>query len=159
MDKRVYTILDLAEEFGKDKQLIRRKILGLKLKSINKDSRQYSNEPLEYDHSIYVELSKAFGVSNSNTGVIHNDTQTNTEKHEEDSNKDKLIEVLERELKHSKYKLENAEKEKESLMRLLDQQQQLSLKSSQKIELLEYKVKEEKREDNKKKKKWYDLFK
>ena len=35
MSEKIYTILDLAEEFGKDKQSIRRRIARLRLQSVN----------------------------------------------------------------------------------------------------------------------------
>lgn len=156
MNSKVYTILDLAEELGKDKQFIRRKIMSLNLKSINKSSRKHSNEPLKYDYNSYVELAKELGVSNSNTHDMQSDVHSSTQKHTETLGKDKLIEILERELKHSKDKLKNAEEEKQNLMKLLDQQQRLSLNANQKIEKLEYKEKENKEE--KKKGKWYDFL-
>ena len=37
MKDGVYTLLDLAEQFGKDKQFIRRRIVKLNLRAINKD--------------------------------------------------------------------------------------------------------------------------
>lgn len=162
MIKRVYTLVDLAEEFGKDKQFIRRQIMGLNLEAINKDSREHLNETLKYSHHVYIELSKALGLStgkNSDTHDTQNDTQNDTHDMQKDGDnlsKDKLIEILERELRHSKDKLEKAESEKENLMRLLDQQQRLSLQANQKIELLEHKETEEKVGE---KRKWWEIFK
>ena len=115
MSEKIYTILDLAEEFGKDKQSIRRSIARLRLQSLNKDTRKYSNDPLEYNYESYLELAKDFGISKSNTSDTHNNARNDTLKYDENLSKDKLIEVLERELKHSKDKLENAEQEKENL--------------------------------------------
>lgn len=170
MNNKTYTILDLSEEFGKDKQLIRRRIAKLKIQSINKNTREYSNDPLEYSKKSYIELADYFGVSKSNTRDTHNDKQSNTQQYTDDSNKNKLIEILERELEHSKSKLEKAEQEKDNLYRLLDQQQRLSLSDKNKIEILELELKEnsnpieilEEKEIEKKeskKPKWYDIFK
>ena len=142
MEDKVYTLLDLAEEFGKDKQFIRRRINRLKLRSINKDSREHINEPLKYSWSTYLELAEEFGVQvikNDVKSETRDDTQSNTHEtlsdtHEKPKNmdKDQVIKVLERELRHSKDKLEKSEEEKETLMRLLDQQQRLSLQANQK---------------------------
>lgn len=157
MNEKTYTLLDLAEDFGKDKQLIRRRISRLKIESINKETRKYYNNPLIYNHEAYLELAKDFGISKSNT----HDTQQYTK----NLSGDKLIEVLERELKHSKDRLEKAEKEKESLYKLLSQQQQLSLNDKNKIKILELEIEEVKElgseEELKKeeKTKWYDFFK
>lgn len=170
MEDKVYTLLDLAEEFGKDKQFLRRRISRLKLRAINKDSREHINEPLEYDHNTYLELAKELGVTNlkkDKTNETRDDTRSNTHETRDDTqelsdgiNKDKVIEVLERELEHSKDKLRKSEEEKETLMRLLDQQQRLSLQANQKIEILESKdqeIKEEIKEGEKKK--WWQIFK
>ena len=95
----------------------------------------------------------------------------NTRQYSENSSKDKLIEVLERELKHSKDKLEKSEQEKENLYKLLSQQQQLSLSDKNKIIVLELEIEEvkgleieaDKRDSNElnkeEKPKWYDIFK
>lgn len=156
MEDKVYTLLDLAEEFGKDKQFIRRRISRLKLRAINKDSREHINEPLEYDHYTYLELAKELGVSNfkeDKTNETRDDTRSNTRETRDDTqelseniNKDKVIEILERELKHSKDKLKKSEEEKENLMRLLDQQQRLSLQANNRIELLTLEIEESKEE-------------
>lgn len=113
MSEKIYTILDLAEEFGKDKQSIRRRIARLRLQSLNKDTRKYSNDPLEYNYETYLELAKDFGVSKSSTSDTHNNAPNDTLKYDENLSKDKLIEVLERELKHSKEKLEKSIEEKD----------------------------------------------
>lgn len=171
MDKQ-YTILDLSEEFEKDKQLIRRRLSKLGIKSINRDVREYPNDPLKYNHDAYIQLAKDFGISNSNTQQHAddtrsntpkhtNDTQSNTQQHADDIGKNRLIEVLERELEHSKDKLEKAEQEKVNLYKLLDQQQQLSLNDKNKIEMLELEIKEHNHLEEilEEKTKWYNIFK
>lgn len=170
MEDKVYTLLDLAEEFGKDKQFIRRRISRLKLRAINKDSREHINEPLEYDHNTYLELAKDLGISKlkkDTRNETRDDTQSDTHETRDDTqklsdniNNDKIIEVLERELEHSKEKLRKSEEQKETLMRLLDQQQRLSLHANQKIEMLESKNQEIKEEiEDDEKKKWWQFFK
>lgn len=160
MKKEDYTLLDLAEIFGENKQLIRRRITKLKLVAINKDTREHYNEPLKYNYDSYLKLAKELGYKNdiylegseiqSDTRVTHDDTH----KKQDSNDKDILIEILERELEHSKDKLKKSEEEKEKLMTLLDQQQRLSLQANQKIEMLEAKDKEINN-----KKRWYDFLK
>src|SRR5699024_5105932 len=160
----IYKLLNLAEAFVKDKQLIICRINMFKLRDINKDSREHINESLQYDHKDVLKLCEELGVSNFNkdkSNETRHDTQSDTnekcddkQKISDDNNKDKVIEVLERELEHSKDKLRKSEKEKETLMRLLDQQQRLSLQANQKIEILEsmdQEIKEEIKDGEKKK--------
>ncbi|MGO1653029.1 hypothetical protein [Senegalia sp. (in: firmicutes)] len=167
MEKEVYTLLDLAEEFGEDKQFIRRRLSKLNLRAINKDSREHINEPLEYNHDTYLKLADELRVrvvKNNDKNGTRNDTQSNTHEtrndtHKKHDDKDKLIEVLERELEHSKDKLKKSEEEKKTLMVLLDQQQRLSLQANQKIETLEQKEElEEEKNNRKEKKKWWNFF-
>lgn len=176
MTDKNYTISELSEEFKKDKQLIRRRLSKLGIKPVNKETREHINEPLEYNQNAYLELSNLFKVSKSSKTeekndrhVTRDDTQSNTHQKEEKSNKEILIEVLERELKHSKEKLEKAEQEKENLYILLSQQQQLSLSDRNKIKTLEIELEEtskESFEEEKKeiiaeniKTKWYEFWK
>ncbi|MGO3168686.1 hypothetical protein [Senegalia sp. (in: firmicutes)] len=170
MKDKVYTLLDLAEEFGKDKQFIRRRIMRLKLSAVNKESREHINEPLKYDYHTYLELAKELGMSdmeNNDMHETHDDTQNDTHETHDDTqkkayniNEDRIIEVLERELKHSKDKLKKSEEEKETLMKLLDQQQRLSLQANQKIEMLEQKKEDIKKDEiqENQKKKWWQFF-
>lgn len=163
MEDKTYTVLDLAEIFGKDKQLIRRRIIKLKLVAINKNTREHINEALIYNHDAYIALANELGkldIKNDNTYETRNDMRGNTDK----LNRDRLIEILERELKYSKDKLEKAEQEKESLYRLLSQQQQLSLNDKNKIKILELEIEEikepkvDEEAEQEKNFKWYNIF-
>ena len=132
MEDKVYTLLDLAEEFGKDKQFIRRRISRLKLRAINKDSREHINEPLEYDHQAFLKLAEEFDVRIDNkecTASVQQRTTNEQHRTAEETSKDKLIKVLEEQL-------EEANKSRANLEKLLDQQQQLTLISNRKIEAL-----------------------
>lgn len=86
--------------------------------------------------------------------------RTTNEQHRtaEETSKDKLIKVLEEQL-------EEANKSRANLEKLLDQQQQLTLISNKKIESLKLELEEKESEKqseiekNKKEKiKWYDFF-
>lgn len=175
MKKEDYTLLDLAEIFGENKQFIRRRITKLKLVAINKDTREYYNEPLKYNYDSYLKLAKELGYKNDicleeseikndthvTQNVTRNDTRVthdDTQKKQDNNDKDKLIEILERELEHSKDKLKKSEEEKEKLMTLLDQQQRLSLQANQKIEILENKEEIKEEVQKNKDKKWWKFF-
>lgn len=67
MNDQRYTLLHLSEVFGKTKQTIRRHIAKLNLKSINRDTRKYSNQPLEYDYQTYLALAREFGLASTYT--------------------------------------------------------------------------------------------
>lgn len=67
MSDQTYTLLHLSEVFGEDKQSIRRRIAKLDLKSINRDTREYSNQPLEYDYDTYLALARDYGLSSTYT--------------------------------------------------------------------------------------------
>ena len=170
MKEKIYTIKNLCNELNQPRQKVRRRIEKLDINAINEDTRIHENEPLEYDHQAFLKLSEELGVSKfkkdkanetrDDTRSDTHETRDDTQKLSDDINKDKVIEVLERELEHSKDKLRKSEEEKETLMRLLDQQQRLSLQANQKIEILESKdqeIKEEIKDD--KKRKWWQFFK
>ena len=176
MTDKNYTISDLSEEFKKDKQLIRRRLAKMGIKPVNKETREHINERLVYNKNAYLELYNLFKVPKKSkikekydTHVTHDDTQNNMHQKEEKSSKEILIEVLERELKHSKEKLEKAEQEKENLYILLSQQQQLSLTDRNKIKTLEIELEETSKEsleeekneiiDENIKTKWYEFWK
>lgn len=67
MSEQTYTLLHLAEVFGKDKPSIRRQIAKLNLKAINRESREYANQALEYDYEAYLELARSYGLTSTYT--------------------------------------------------------------------------------------------
>ena len=164
MSNDIYTIKRLSEELGQASQNIRRRIVKLDIKAINHDKRIYKNDPLKYNYQDFIKLSNDFGVSVSNTKVTQSITNSNTKEiqsNTNDTSKDELIEVL-------KEQLDVANKSRENLERLLDQQQQLSLSDRNKIKILEIELEktskespEEKKEiiDNSIKNKWYQFWK
>ena len=147
MDNKNYTISDLSKEFKESKQVIRRRIDSLQIKSINRDTRKFPNEPLEYNFESYKKLAESFGVdakdktpdddTQQHAKTHDDDTQQYTQHTESNANQKVVIDILERELKHAKEKLSKAEQEKEKLYQLLDQQQQLSLSDRNKMNSLE----------------------
>ena len=149
MNNDIYTIKRLSKELGQASQNIRRRIVKLDIKAINQDKRTYKNDPLKYNYQNFIELADDFGVSVSNTKVTQSNTNSNTkviQSNTDDISKDDLIEVL-------KEQLDVANKSRENLERLLDQQQQLNLSDRNKIKFLEIELEETSRESLKEEKK------
>ena len=166
MKEKIYTIKNLCNELNQPRQKVRRRIEKLDIKAINEDTRIHENEPLEYDHQAFLKLAKEFDVKINNTDCTASVQQrTTNEQHRtaEERSKDKLIKVLEKQL-------EEANKSRANLEKLLDQQQQLTLVSNKKIELLRLELEEKEsekqideginKEEMKKdeKKKWWQFF-
>ena len=166
MKEKIYTIKNLCNELNQPRQKVRRRIEKLDIKAINEDTRIHENEPLEYDHQAFLKLAKEFDVKINNTDCTASVQQrTTNEQHRtaEERSKDKLIKVLEKQL-------EEANKSRANLEKLLDQQQQLTLVSNKKIESLRLELEEKEsekqideginKEEMKKdeKKKWWQFF-
>ena len=167
MKENIYTIKNLCDELNQPRQKIRRRLEKLDIKAINEDTRIHENEPLEYDHQAFLKLAKEFDVKINNTDCTASVQQrTTNEQHRtaEERSKDKLIKVLEKQL-------EEANKSRANLEKLLDQQQQLTLVSNKKIESLRLELEEKESEKQideeitkeeikaNEKKKWWQFFK
>ncbi|MDN6345427.1 MAG: DUF536 domain-containing protein [Tetragenococcus koreensis] len=166
MKEKIYTIKNLCNELNQPRQKVRRRIEKLDIKAINEDTRIHENEPLEYDHQAFLKLAKEFDVKINNTectASVQHRTANEQHRTAEETSKDKLIKVLEKQL-------EEANKSRANLEKLLDQQQQLTLISNKKIELLRLELEEKEsekqideginKEEIKKdeKKKWWQFF-
>ena len=166
MKEKIYTIKNLCNELNHPRQKVRRRIEKLDIKAINEDTRIHENEPLEYDHQAFLKLAKEFDVKINNTectASVQHRTANEQHRTAEETSKDRLIEVLEKQL-------EEANKSRANLEKLLDQQQQLTLVSNKKIELLRLELEEKEsekqideginKEEIKKdeKKKWWQFF-
>ena len=157
MDNKKYTISDLSNEFKESKQVVRRRIDSLQIESINRDTRKFPNEPLEYNFESYKKLAESFGVdvkvqttdddTQQHAKIHDDDTQRYAQNAENNANQEVVTEILERELQHAKEKLMKAEQEKEKLYQLLDQQQQLSLSDRNKINSLELELNNQRKEE------------
>ena len=147
MQNKTYSISELSKVFNQSKQVVRRRIDSLHIEAINRETRAFPNEPLKYDFDSYEKLADSFGIeidesfqnddTQQHAKIRDDDTQRYAQHAENNENQEVIIEILERELKHSKEKLTKAEQEKEKLYQLLDQQQQLSLSDRNKINSLE----------------------
>ena len=155
MKDNIYTIKNLCDELNEPRQKIRRRLEKLEIKAINEDTRTYENEPLEYDHQAFLKLAEEFDVRIDNkecTASVQQRTANEHHRTAEETSKDKLIKVLEEQI-------EEANKSRANLEKLLDQQQQLTLISNKEFESLklEFEVKEQL--TKKQEKKWYQIFK
>ena len=166
MKDNIYTIKNLCDELNQPRQKIRRRLEKLEIKAINEDARTYENEPLEYDHQAFLKLAEEFDVRIDNkecTASVQQRTANEQHRTAEETSKDKLIMVLEKQL-------EEANKSRANLEKLLDQQQQLTLISNKKLESLKLELEEKEsetqideginKEEMKKdeKKKWWQIF-
>ena len=154
MKEKNYTIKNLCNELNQPRQKVRRRLEKLDIKAINEDARIHGNEPLEYDHQAFLKLAKEFNVKINNTECTASVQQrTANEQHRtaEETSKDKLIKVLEKQL-------EEANKSRANLEKLLDQQQQLTLVSNKKLESLKLEI-EEVKEEKELVKKWWQFWK
>ncbi len=165
MEENFYTINELCEELDEPRHKIRRRLIKLNIKAINEDTRNYKNEPLEYDHQTFLKLVEEFDIKfinrESTASVQHCTTESTTESTTneqhftaEKDNKDKLIEVLENQL-------EEANKSRANLEKLLDQQQQLTMIFNKKFESLklEFDEKKEPGKNIEETKKWWKFWK
>ena len=158
MKDNIYTIKNLCDELNQPRQKIRRRLKKLEIKAINEDTRTYENEPLEYDYQAFLKLAEEFDIRIDNkdcTASVQQRTTNEQHRTTEETSKDKLIKVLEKQL-------EEANKSRTNLEKLLDQQQQLTLISNKKLEALRLELEdsevEDKNSEQKKKRKWYDIF-
>lgn len=149
MNKQIYTITELSNELNQARQNVRRRLIKLGIKAINESNREYKTDPLKYDHQALIELAEDFGVVLSTTNSNTNEQASSTNEQAENG----LIEVLKDQLKHERE--QNTE-----LLKLLNQQQQLTLISNKKLEALklELEAPEQKNIEQEKKRKWYDFF-
>ena len=121
-----------------------------KLSSIEELELKYLNK-----YYYFLKLAEEFDVRIDNkecTASVQQRTANEQHRTAEETSKDKLIKVLEEQL-------EEANKSRANLEKLLDQQQQLTLISNKEFESLklEFEVKEQL--TKKQEKKWYQIFK
>lgn len=166
MKGNIYTIKNLCEKLDQSRQKVRRRLIKLDIKAINEYTRKYENEPLEYDHQTFLKLAEEFDVQiqdNECTASVQQCTAKRTASVQqnlpEENDKDKLIEVLENQL-------EEANKSRANLEKLLDQQQQLTMISNKELELLKLEFKDlesnqekELKSEKYKTKKWWQFWK
>ena len=166
MKEKIYTIKNLCNELNQPRQKVRRRLEKFEIKAINEDTRTYENEPLEYDYQAFLKLAEEFDIRIDNkdcTASVQQRTTNEQHRTTEETSKDKLIKVLEEQL-------EEANKSRANLEKLLDQQQQLTLISNKKLESLKLELEEKEsetqideginKEEMKKdeKKKWWQIF-
>lgn len=185
--KKTYLMGDIAKELKINKTKVFRCIKELELEALNENTREYSNSSKEYSEEsknlIIANLTKKEKRTKFQNGALqkhYRALQSVTVTQECDNREDrggekekryrallkrysndseKIIELLESQLQAKDKELDRAYQEKQDLIRLLDQQQRLSLQANQKIEILENKeeTKEEIKDDEKKN--WWQFWK
>ena len=183
---KTYTILEIADELITTKSRVSRSISKLKFKANNENERIHKNSPKNYSSSVkelvMIDLMSVTERSVAQQSALQerinkvkSDKATYktlkedvkekaqqsapTLKAERFEAQQEIIDVL-------KTQLNKANDEKENLLRLLDQQQRLSLHDRNKIELLETEVKKNTKEEINesenavvKKSRWYNAWK
>ena len=191
--KKTYMMGDIAKELAVHKTTVFRSVKELEIEAINENSRKYENSPKKYSEESkqliianLIEEEKRTEAQKKalqeHFKTLRNDSETikinNTEVVDEEYKGDlgalqehngnvsnKIISLLESQLEAKDKELDRAYQEKQDLIRLLDQQQRLSLQANQKIEILELEIKETLEDENEeekhetKKTKWYDDIK
>ena len=187
---KTYLMGDIAKKLAIHKTTVFRSIKELEIEAINENSRKYENSPKKYSEEAkklivanLVEEEQRTEMQNkalqehfetlrnvSETIEADKDNVNEGEKEEHfkafqehnSNGSSKVIELLERQLEAKGKELDRAYQEKQDLIRLLDQQQQLSLQANQKIEMLENREREITEESEKdelqKKRRWFDFF-
>ena len=163
MNKQIYTITELSEELNQARQNVRRRLIKLDIKAINRDDREYKTDPLEYDYQALIKLAEDFGVVLRTTDSTTNEQASTTKEQANEQAKNDIIELLKEQLEHEKNRNEKLSKLNDNLLNqldknqtLLDQQQRLSLNDRKNIKMLESELEEKKEE---KETKWYHIFK
>lgn len=191
---KTYLISELADELITTKSRVSRSISKLKLMAVNEKNRMHKNTPKEYDsfarNLVEIDLMSITERSTAQQGAlqeridkIKGAKDTVNENKEEKQNNEQQSATTSKTERHEaqqeiidvlKTQLNKANDEKVVLMRLLDQQQQLSLSERNKVKLLEIELeefsdfKDEKTRQYKKEKlskyeikkpKWYEFWK
>ncbi|MDN6390172.1 MAG: hypothetical protein L0J96_10900 [Lactococcus lactis] len=157
MNDNIYTIKRICKELDQPRQKVRRRLVKLDIEAINENTRTYKNEPLKYDYQAFFELAEEFNVQINEdecTADVKHRTTNVQHRTSKNDDKDKLIEVLEEQLKE-------ANKSKTNLEKLLDQQQQLTMLSNRELESVKLELEEEKWSENEAEKtnKWWQFWK
>lgn len=139
-----YSMKQLCDELKQPRQKVRRRIESLGLEANNEYTRKHKNEPFEYSREVFLTLSQEFGLHENQTKRENNSSTS-------DVQKDKIIEILEKQL-------EESNRSRENLERLLNQQQQLSLLSNKENEILKLKINEFEENSEEYKKTWLGLY-
>ncbi|PCD90764.1 hypothetical protein [Enterococcus gallinarum] len=158
MNKQIYTITELSEKLNQAKQNVRRRLIKLDIKAINRDDREYKTDPLEYDYQALIKLAEDYGV-------ILRTSDSSTKEQAKEQAKDDIIDLLKEQLEYEKDRNEKLSKLNDNLLEqldknqtLLDQQQRLSLNDQNSIKMLESELEEKKEEKEEKETKWYHVF-
>lgn len=187
---KTYLMGDIAKELAIHKTTVFRSIKELEIEAINENSRKYENSPKKYSEEAkkliianlveeeqrtemqnkalqehFETLRNVSETMEADNGKVSDDETEERFKAFQEHNgnvSSKVIELLESQLEAKDKELDRAYQEKQDLIRLLDQQQQLSLQANRKIEMLENKereiTEEPEKDEPQKKRRWFDFF-
>lgn len=141
--KEKYTIADICESLNTHKTKIRRTISDLGIEAINEQDRKHENSPKFYSEEAKREIMNELKIE-TKAEQEQNRSRTEAEQEQNNETQNAMIELL-------KEQLNRADRDKQELVRalqeaqqLVNQQQRLSLQANHKIDILELELKEKK---------------
>lgn len=155
-----YSINEMARLVSADRTNVARYIQRHGLKEINED-RPHKNSPKYFDETVFEQIKAEYLPKEPRQDDYRRDTASDSV----------VIELLQEQLAQERRDKQQLQEQNVNLLKLLDQQQQLALLSTQKLKELELeeakvvvekqenkKEKAEKNEESTKKRKWYHFF-
>lgn len=155
-----YSINEMARLVSADRTNVARYIQRHGLKEINED-RPHKNSPKYFDETVFEQIKTEYLPKEPQQDDYRRDTASDSV----------VIELLQEQLAQERRDKQQLQEQNTNLLKLLDQQQQLALLSTQKLKELEFEhdeVKETETNDEEseefekqpvKKRKWYQFFK
>lgn len=155
-----YSINEMARLVSADRTNVARYIQRHGLKEINED-RPHKNSPKYFDETVFEQIKAEYLPKEPRQDDYRRDTASDSV----------VIELLQEQLAQERRDKQQLQEQNVNLLKLLDQQQQLALLSTQKLKELELeeakvvvekqenkKEKAEKNEESTKKRKWYHFL-
>lgn len=122
-----YSINEMARLVSADRTNVARYIQRHGLKEINED-RPHKNRPKYFDETVFEQIKAEYLPKEPQQDDYRRDTASDSV----------VIELLQEQLAQERRDKHQLQEQNTNLLKLLDQQQQLALLSSQKVEILEY---------------------
>ena len=152
-----YSINEMARLVSADRTNVARYIQRHGLKEINED-RPHKNSPKYFDETVFEQIKAEYLPKEPRQDDYRRDTASDSV----------VIELLQEQLAQERRDKQQLQEQNVNLLKLLDQQQQLALLSTQKLATMELELKEVREEpeeektiakSKKKKRKWWHFFK
>ena len=149
-----YSINEMARLVSADRTNVARYIQRNGLKEMNED-RPHKNSTKYFDETVFERIKDEYLPKEPRQDDYSSDTTSDSI----------VIELLQEQLAQERRDKQQLQEQNANLLKLLDQQQQLALLSTQKLATMELEVKEEpgeektiKNKETKKKRRWYHFF-